>query len=120
MCELNLEVHTAVNDPNMLRSATQRRAPDKGLLPITFAEYLELLDASGRIVKAGDSGSIREHLAPILERLGIRTSVWTDLITGFDSLFGRVVGAAKRVAERATSEGRRWYRGISNCAAAFE
>ena len=84
-----------------------------------FDDYLQLLDASGRIIQAGKSGAIPQHLAPILERLGIRSEMWTDLVTGFDQLFGHVVGASEKVAHRAAQAGRHWYRGIANCAAAF-
>lgn len=119
MCELTLDEHASCDDPSMLSSATRRRASDKGLLPIALDQYLEVLDASGRMVKADGAGFIPEHLAPILERLGIRTSAWQDVITRFDTLFGQVVGAAKRVAERAAFAGRRWYRGTVNCATAF-
>ncbi|MCA9169613.1 MAG: hypothetical protein KDB23_18195 [Planctomycetales bacterium] len=119
MCELTLDEHADLNDPSMTRSATKRRASDKGLLPITLDKYLELLDASGRIVHSGKSGVIPSHLAPILERLGIRTAAWTDLVSGFDRMFGRIVGSAQRVSERAAAAGRRWYRGITNCESAF-
>ena len=119
MCELTLDERTDIRDPGLTRSATQRRASDKGLLPISLDDYLELLDASGRIVKSDKKGAIPENLAPILERLNIRESVWGDLITGFDSMFGHVVGSAQLVAERAAAAGRRWYRGVRNCQAAF-
>jgi hypothetical protein len=97
----------------------QRRASDKGLIPLPLDEYLQLLDASGRIVQAGKTGVIPEHLAPILERLGIRPAAWPDLVTRFDKLFGHLVGAADKAAQRAVEAGRHWYRGITNCAAVF-
>lgn len=119
LCELTLDEQAAVDGPEMLQSATQRRASDKGLIPVSLDDYLQLLDASGRIIQAGKSGAIPQHLAPILERLGIRSEMWADLVTGFDQLFGRVVGAPEKVAHRAAQAGRHWYRGIANCAAAF-
>jgi hypothetical protein len=119
LCELTLDEQAAVDGPRMLQSATQRRASDKGLLPVSFDDYLQLLEASGRIIQAGKSGAIPPHLAPILERLRIRSEMWTDLVTGFDQLFGCVVGASEKVAQRAAQAGRHWYRGIANCAAAF-
>ena len=119
LCELTLDERAAVDGPGMLQSATQRRASDKGLIPVSLDDYLQLLTASGRITQAGKSGTIPQHLAPILERLGIRSHMWTDLVTGFDQMFGRVVGASEKVADRAAQAGRHWYRGIANCAAAF-
>jgi hypothetical protein len=119
LCNLTLDERAAVDAAGMLQSATRRRASDKGLIPISLDEYLELLDASGRIVRTGKSGAIPEHLAPILERLGIRSEMWADIVTRFDDMFGHVVGASAKVTARAVQAGRRWYRGISNCMAAF-
>ena len=119
LCELTLDEQAAVDGPGMLQSATQRRASDKGLIPVSLNDYLQLLDASGRILQAGKSGAIPQHLAPILERLGIRSEKWTDLVTDFDQMFGHLVGAPEKVAPRVVQAGRHWYRGITNCAAAF-
>jgi len=119
LCELTLDERAAVDAPEMVASATQRRASDKGFIPLSWEDYLELLDASGRIVQAGKSGAIPDHLAPILARLGIRSEMWADLVTRFDDMFGHLVGASEDVAQRAVAAGRRWYRGIANCAAAF-
>ena len=119
LCELTLDESVSVNSVAMRQSASGRRATDKGILPITLDDYLKLLDASGRVVQQGKSGSIPDHLAPIIERLGIKRNMWTELVTDFDSLFGRVVGKPSTVAKRATDAGRRWFRGVSNCADAF-
>ena len=86
---------------------TSRRASDKGLLPITLEECLRLLDASARIMCDGKSGFIPDHVAPILDRLGVNADVWSELITTFDEWFGHVVGKAERLVERASRAGRR-------------
>ena len=96
-----------------------RRASEKGLLPIRLEEYLSLLDWTGRVVRQDKKGAVPTHLVPILERLEINVSVWTELVTEFDQLFGRVVGSAQRVAARAAEAGRRWSRGQPQCARAF-
>jgi hypothetical protein len=103
----------------MLQSATRRRASDKGLLPISLDDYLALLDASGRIVRSDKAGAIQGHLAPLLKRLTIHRDLWPDMVPRFDQMFGLVVGAAERVAQRAAQAGRRWYRGVPHCATVF-
>ena len=100
-------------------AATSRRASDKGILPITLDDYLELLDASGRILRDDKAGAIPSNLAPILRRLGIRTSLWSELVENYHDWFGHVVGAPANLARRANQVGRRWFRGQSKCAAAF-
>jgi len=94
------------------------RASNKGLLALTLDEYLELLDMTGRQMVAGKA-SIPAHLAPILTRLGIVSDRWLDTVTGFHSLFGRVVGPAEQVLARAAQFGRRTIRGVKHCALVF-
>lgn len=119
LCELTLEEGLTANVRPTTAATTPRRASDKGLLPIKLDEYLELLDSSGRIVRAGKRGAIPDHLAPILARLGVNATLWSELITQFDRWFGHVVGKAQLLADRAASAGRRWYCGRARCADAF-
>ena len=119
MCELTLREGADTDIRAVATSASSRRASDLGLLPITLEEYLEVLDASGRIVREGKSGSIPDHLAPILKRLGVNASIWSELVTKFDEWFGHIVGSTKKLVERALATGRKWYRGQSHCASVF-
>lgn len=119
LCELTLDERAPVDDPRWLNSASALRASDMGLLPITLESYLEILDSTGRIMREGKSGSIPSHLEPILDRLGIRSEMWSAVITGYDQMFGLVVGAPAKLAERAKAAGKKWYRGKSCCHAAF-
>jgi hypothetical protein len=119
LCELTLDERRSVSDPSLFASASTRRASDKGLLPISLDDYLQLLDSSGRIVRQQKSASIPNHLANILNRLGVRAEMWSTLVTGYDHMFGSVVGAQGKLAQRAAAAGRRWYRGQSRCASAF-
>jgi len=121
LCELALQEGADVDLArlNQAGSAEGYRVSDKGLLPVGVAEYLTLLDWTGRCVVAGKHGAIPAHCAPILERLGIAASLWTELVTRFDQLFGAIVGRAARLQQRAAESGRRWYRGRAMCASAF-
>ena len=57
-----------------------RRASSKGFLNLTLEFYLDLLDWTGRNLAAGKRGGIPDHLEPILQRIGIVSSGWCDLI----------------------------------------
>ncbi len=59
-------------------------------------DYLGLLDASGRVLQEGKTGSIPKHLAPIIERLGICYDMWTDLVSGYDQMFGHLVALRRK------------------------
>jgi len=77
----------------------------------TVDEYLTLLDATGRLLKAGKRGAIPPELAPILARLDLSVDAWLATMLGwrmfaFTSALGH---AATRTAE-ATKRGLCWIR----------
>jgi hypothetical protein len=99
-------------DPGPVPSRSGSRCSDKGFLPMTVAEYLALLDWSGRQFVEGKRGVIPSHLAPILARMGIPSEGWLTLALEFGRLFGRVAGSCGSVdAERSLRTGRRFRRG---------
>ncbi len=104
--------------------ARNRRASDRGFLPLTLDDYLSLLDWTGRQLRrdwrhAGHGGVIPDHLAPILTRLAIRPEGWLDLVTRFGRWFHRAVGRLAALRERAARHGRRWLHGQEASRAAF-
>jgi REP element-mobilizing transposase RayT len=58
-----------------------RQAAD--VLPIREQDYLQLIDATGRLVVSGKRGRIDPSLAPILDRLGLSPAQWTEASTAF-------------------------------------
>jgi hypothetical protein len=96
-----------------------RRASDRGFLSMTLDEYLELLDWTGRQVRADKRGAIPLHLAPILERLHINGDAWVDTIDQFGRLFRRAAGRVASMAALAAARGKRWFHGVSACRTAF-
>ena len=52
-------------------------------LPIREQDYLQLVDATGRLVAHGKRGRIDSSLAPILDRLGLSPAQWTEASTDF-------------------------------------
>jgi hypothetical protein len=53
-----------------------RRASDRGLLTMTLQSYLELLDWTGRQLRAGTHGVIPQGLESILDRLQVSAESW--------------------------------------------
>ncbi len=68
--------------------APKPRHPELYLDPINLNDYLKLLDVSGRMVR---SGKAFQPASAILNRLGIISQHWLELIADFESLFGSVV-----------------------------
>ena len=100
-------------------TAPEFRASDEGFLSISTREYLQLLDWSGRELKADKRGAIPHGLAPIFQRLGIRAERWGETILKLNSWFPTVFGAAAAMKESAQRAGKRWHKGIKLSRAAF-
>ena len=93
---------------------SRRRASRKGFLSISLRDYLELLDWTGRALRSGKSGSIPQHLAPILSRLGLDCHAWCDLVSKFGKVFKRAAGTAEHLADEAERRGISWMQSPGN------
>ena len=91
----------------------------RGILPMTAEEYFDLVDRSGRMIRAGKRGSIDAGLAPILQRLGAEPDGWEDTVTRFGEKFRLVAGMVSNLREFADKFNRRWFAGIAASRTAF-
>ena len=94
-----------------------RRASGKGFLSISLPQYLQLLDWTGRQIRRGNCGSIPNHLAPILSRIGLDAPRWCELVSTFGKKFKRAIGTSAHLQEEAERRGRRWLQspGVAHC-----
>jgi hypothetical protein len=100
-----LEINERSDSPGADASPCGRRASLKGFLSMSLTKYLELLDWTGRQLRSGKRGTIPSELAPILERLGLDTVGWCDLVQKFGKLFKRAAGTAASLATEAARRG---------------
>jgi hypothetical protein len=119
LCPLEIQQGPGADLDGMLVSKTPWRASDKGILPMRLEDYLELLDWTGRQMKADKPGAIPGHLAPILVRLGLRPDAWLDVVANLLRWFRIAVGRMENLAAQAQRSGRRWLCGMAAGAAAF-
>ena len=91
-----------------------KQAAKLGLIPLSTEEYLELLDWTGRQIRAGKRGAIPGHLAPILKRLSLEVDTWMRMVEGFGDLFWRVVGRVEAMVKAARIAGKRWFKGLAS------
>ncbi len=82
-----------------------RRSRRRGLFGITLDQYLELLDATGRILRGGKRGAIPAHLRPILQRLDVDPRRWGTAMGQVTRLFGTAIGSARALAREAVRRG---------------
>ena len=96
-----IPLREASTPPDPQPSGTGRRASDKGFLPLSVEDYLQLVDWTGRQIVRGRGGHIPAELPPILARVGIDQHDWLPLVTQFGRLFHRVAGAPHTLAQLA-------------------
>jgi len=73
------------------------RCSNKGLLPMSTAEYLQLLDWTARQVRSDKRGATSQEFAPLFDRLGISAEIWCRLAKDFGKLFSVVAGQPQRI-----------------------
>jgi hypothetical protein len=71
-----------------LSSVTGCRASDKGVLPLTLARYLELLEWTGRQWRSDKPGAIPAELEQLFARLGFTQDEWLVAMEAYDLKFG--------------------------------
>jgi len=98
-----------------ISSGTDRRR----ILSMTTAEYIDLVDKSGRMIRRDKRGAIEADLAPILVRIGANPERWMETVSGFGDQFSLVAGLVLNLRNYAEHFGRRWFRGIAASRAAF-
>ena len=117
---------TATPAPQVVAAATKsvgsrrpRRASDRGLLPMTLQSYLELLDWTGRQLRAGTLGVIPQGLESILDRLQVSAESWLETVAQFGRRFHRAVGLADHLKAEAQRLGVNWLQGVRSSQVAF-
>jgi REP element-mobilizing transposase RayT len=95
-----------------------RQDMPKGL-PFRLQDYLELVDWTGRIIRADKRGQIAATTPPILQRLNIEPDAWLTLATEFEDRFPGMVGREEAIQTACHTLGRHWSRSAANCRALF-
>jgi REP element-mobilizing transposase RayT len=98
-----------------IQSDSERR----GILQMTTAEYLDLVDKSGRMTRSDKRGAIDADLTPILLRIGANPEAWLDTVSRFGSKFRLAAGLLSNLRIFADQLGRRWLKGVATARAAF-
>jgi hypothetical protein len=81
------------------------------VLGMGFADYLELLEWTGKCVVEGKKGSLPESARPVLERMELDVENWVRTVEQYGSLYRRVAGKVENLKKRAQEMGRRWLAG---------
>jgi putative transposase len=91
----------------------------RGILQMSAAEYFDLVDRSGRMIRSGKRGAIDADLEPILRRISANADAWPETISCFGSKFRLAAGLVSNLRNFANQLGRRWLNGVSAARTAF-
>lgn len=102
-------------------STTGVRASDKGFLSLNLADYLKLLDWTGRQQGTIQKADIPSDLGHILKSIGINGRMWINLVWGFMKYFGKGgrAGSPESLKESASQRNRKFARGQKSAAECF-
>lgn len=87
-----------------------RNEMDDGL-PFNLQDYLDLIDATGRILHPRKRGVIPDSTPRLLRQLGISPTEWVKSVSALRTRFALFIGAPHRLLRVAEHRGWRWIRG---------
>ena len=99
------------------------RTSNLGCLNMTFTQYLQLLEWTGRQVAKGKVGKIPAEQPSILKQLGIEGEGWLKLVGSFTDKRGRLrraIGRPAALEAEAAKRGQKWIQGIALSREIFE
>jgi hypothetical protein len=84
-------------------------------LPFKLAEYLELVELTGKVIRDDKRGHIDGNIPPILQRLGIEPKNWMELTTRFEANFKDLVGSPSMLGDAIELLDRKRRPSLQNC-----
>ena len=81
-------------------------------IPYRLEDYLDLVDWTGRAIRADKRGSILPGLPPIMQRLRIDAEAWQGAMQPRGNVFGRAIGPLSYLRLHAKTLGQSWVRGL--------
>jgi REP element-mobilizing transposase RayT len=95
-----------------LRALRSRERTATNAIPFGLHDYLELVDWTGRTIRADKAGAIELTLPPILARLRVNDEAWRKAMRPHGNVFGRAMGRLSHLRLHAQTLGQSWVRGL--------
>lgn len=105
-----------ITEPALQQPVPGTRTSNLGCLNMTFTQYLELLEWTGRQVAQGKVGRIPADQPSILRQLGVEGEGWLKLVASFTDKRGRLrraIGRPAALEAEAAKRGQKWIQGIA-------
>jgi hypothetical protein len=84
----------------------------RSALPMSFPDYLQLLDWTARVARSDKKHTIDSRLPPILTRLNIEPTAWHGAMRPAGNQFGRALGRLDQLRSHAEKLGQSWIKGL--------
>lgn len=107
------KVTTDTQDATQLLSCI-RSSLSSPTLPLTVADYLEVIDWTARLTRADKRGAIDATEPPILHKLGLSEHQWNTQVLGTETRYWRAIGSAQSLIAKAAAIGQSWLKGIGS------
>jgi hypothetical protein len=78
-------------------SESSHRCSDKGYLPMSVLDYIELLDWTARQSRSDKRWRTAADVPPVVMRLGLSAQAWCELVDRFGCLFHHVAGCPETI-----------------------
>ncbi|MGQ9426395.1 transposase [Gilvimarinus sp. F26214L] len=91
------------------------RKPTSKAMPFSCHDYIQLVEWTGRMVREGKRGAIKNTLPPVLSRLQLEPRHWLFMATNFESRFKSMVGNWFELKRVCKTLGYRRTPGLSVC-----
>ena len=89
--------------------------PIEAGLPFELADYLQLVDWTGRQWRSDKRGAMASTVPLLLQRLNINETTWIETVRHFRGGFHDYVGPAEALQQHSKLLGRHWLRGVGIC-----
>ena len=83
-------------------------------LPLTVADYLQVIDWTARLTRADKRGVIDAAEPTILRELGLTERQWSTQVLGTETRYWRAIGSAQSLIAKAAAIGQSWLKGIGS------
>ena len=83
-------------------------------LPLTYGEYVELVDWTGRLIRPDKRGHIPARLPTCLERIHVGEKQWIREIRHYGKWYYRAVGSIGALEQYCAHLKQRWLKGMSH------
>jgi REP element-mobilizing transposase RayT len=84
-------------------------------IPFALADYVELIEWTGRTIRNDKRGSIPGNTPPILQRLAVDPAAWLETTTSLETRFPTAIGCEAALSSLCHRLKRRWLHGIRAC-----